>query len=111
MDGVIAVAGYLFVQVTVLLARGAVALNLIAAVLLAVLGLRLLLRRTSLCAQADRLPPRPAEARHGAVVRSVRLSRLRADRDRRRERRCAHRGPGAGAGHCRCLRRRTHPRS
>lgn len=63
MDGVLAVASYLFVQVTVVLARGAVALNLVAAVLLAVLGLRLLLRRTSLCAQATgfhRARPRPS---------------------------------------------------
>jgi cytochrome c biogenesis protein CcdA len=71
MDGVLAVAGYLFVQVTVVLARGAVALNLVAAVLLAVLGLRLLLRRTSLCAQADRLPPRPAEALGAGLLFAV----------------------------------------
>ncbi len=55
MDGVLAVAGHLFVQMTVVAARGAVALNLLAAVLLAVLRLRLLLRRTSLCAQAKAL--------------------------------------------------------
>lgn len=62
MDGVPAVAGYLFVQLTVLLARGAVVLNLVAALVLGALGLRLLLRRASLCDQARQLPPRPTEA-------------------------------------------------
>lgn len=71
MDGVLAVAGYLFVQVTVLLARGAVALNLLAAVLLAALGLRLLLRRASLCDQARRLPPRPSEALAAGLLFAV----------------------------------------
>lgn len=71
MDGVLALAGYLFVQVTVLLARGAVVLNLVAAVLLAVLGLRLLLRRASLCDQARRLPPRPSEALGAGLLFAV----------------------------------------
>jgi cytochrome c biogenesis protein CcdA len=71
MDGVLAVAGYLFVQVTVLLARSAVALNLLAAVLLAALGLRLLLRRASLCDQARRLPPRPSEALAAGLLCAV----------------------------------------
>jgi cytochrome c biogenesis protein CcdA len=71
MDGVLAVAGYLFVQVTVLLARGAVVLNLLAAVLLAALGLRLLLRRASLCDQASRLPPRPSEALGAGLLFAV----------------------------------------
>lgn len=71
MDGVLALAGYLFVQVTVLLARGAVALNLVAAVLLAALGLRLLLRRASLCDQARRLPPRPSEALGAGLLFAV----------------------------------------
>ena len=71
MDGVLATAGYLFVQVTVLLARGAVALDLLAVVLLAALGLRLLLRRTSLCDQARRLPPRPSEALTAGLLFAV----------------------------------------
>lgn len=71
MDGVLALAGYLVVQVTVLLARGAVALNLLAAVLLAALGLRLLLRRASLCDQARRLPPRPSEALSAGLLFAV----------------------------------------
>lgn len=71
MDGILALAGYLFVQVTVLLARGAVALNLVAAVLLAALGLRLLLRRASLCDQARRLPPRPSEALGAGLLFAV----------------------------------------
>lgn len=71
MDGVLALTGYLFVQVTVLLARGAVVLNLVAAVLLAALGLRLLLRRASLCDQARRLPPRPSEALSAGLLFAV----------------------------------------
>lgn len=71
MDGVLAVAGYLFVQVTVLMARGAVVLNLLAAVLLAALGLRLLLRRASLCDQARRLPPRPGQALGAGLLFAV----------------------------------------
>jgi cytochrome c biogenesis protein CcdA len=71
MDGVLALAGYLFVQVTVLLARGAIVLNLVAAVLLAALGLRLLLRRASLCDQARRLPPRPSEALGAGLLFAV----------------------------------------
>ena len=71
MDGVLALAGYLFVQVTVLLAQGAIVLNLVAAVLLAALGLRLLLRRASLCDQARRLPPRPSEALSAGLLFAV----------------------------------------
>lgn len=71
MDGVLALAGYLFVQVTALLARGAVVLNFVAAVLLAALGLRLLLRRASLCDQARRLPPRPSEALGAGLLFAV----------------------------------------
>lgn len=71
MDGILAVAGYLFFQVAVLLVRGAVVLNLVAAVLLGALGLRLLLRRASLCDQARRLPPRPTEALGAGVLFAV----------------------------------------
>ena len=71
MDGVLAVAGYLFFQLAILLVRAAVVLNLVAAVLLGTLGLRLLLRRASLCDQARRLPPRPTEALGAGVLFAV----------------------------------------
>jgi cytochrome c biogenesis protein CcdA len=62
MDGVLAVAGYLFVELTVAFTRASVALHLLAAGLLGTLGLRLLLRRASLCARARSIPPRPHQA-------------------------------------------------
>lgn len=62
MDGVVAVAGFLFVEVTVGLVRASVVLHLVAAAVLTVLGLRLLLRRTSLCDRTHRLPPGPVKA-------------------------------------------------
>lgn len=62
MDGLLGLIGYLFVEVTEALTRASVALHLAAAVLLAVLGLRLLLRRASLCHRAGALPPSPGKA-------------------------------------------------
>ena len=62
MDGVIAVAGFLFVEVTVGLARASIVLHLVAAAVLGLLGARLLLRRTSVCHQVRPLPPRPLKA-------------------------------------------------
>lgn len=62
MDGVLGIVGLAVVQVAELLTRAAVVLHLLAAGILIVLGLRLLLRRTSLCHQARRLPPRPSDA-------------------------------------------------
>lgn len=62
MDGVIAVAGFLFVEVTVGLARASIVLHLVAAAVLGLLGARLLLRRTSVCDQVRPLPPRPLKA-------------------------------------------------
>ena len=62
MDGVLAIAGYLFVEVTVGFARASIALHLIAAAVLGVVGLRLLTRRVSLCNQTRPLPPNPAKA-------------------------------------------------
>ena len=62
MDGVLASLGVILVEVTVILTRGAVVLHLLAAVLLAILGLRLLTRRTSLCDQARAVPPTPGAA-------------------------------------------------
>lgn len=60
MDGLLGLVGYLFVEVTEAFTRASVALHLGAAALLAVLGLRLLFRRASLCRRAGTLPPRPA---------------------------------------------------
>jgi cytochrome c biogenesis protein CcdA len=62
MDGVIATVGALAVSVTYLLVRGAVALSLLASVLLAVAGLRLVTRRASLCSRTLALPPNPLRA-------------------------------------------------
>ncbi len=62
MDGVLALAGYLFVEVTVALTRASIVMHLVAAAVLTVLGLRLLTRRASLCDQARALPLRPVKA-------------------------------------------------
>ena len=62
MDGVLASIGVVLVEVTVLLTRAAVVLHVVAAVVLAALGLRLLTRRTSLCHQARAVPPTPGPA-------------------------------------------------
>lgn len=62
MDGVLAVAGYLFVEVTVAMTRASLVLHVVAALVLSVLGLRLLTRRASLCDQARPLPHRPIKA-------------------------------------------------
>jgi cytochrome c biogenesis protein CcdA len=62
MNGVLGVAGYLFVTVTVLAARTAVISSLAAAAIMGVIGIRLLTRRTSLCSRATAVPPRPAHA-------------------------------------------------
>lgn len=62
MDGVLAVVGYAFVEVTVAFTRASVALHLVAAGLLGVVGLRLVLRRASLCSRARAIPPRPDQA-------------------------------------------------
>ncbi|MGH2659869.1 MAG: cytochrome c biogenesis protein CcdA [Actinomycetota bacterium] len=62
MDGVLGLLGYLFVEVTVAFTRAAVVLHVVAAALLGTLGLRLVLRRTSLCHRARALPPTPGRA-------------------------------------------------
>lgn len=62
MDGLIAVAGFLFVEVTVALIRASLVLHLVAATVLALVGLRLLTRQASLCHQVRPLPPHPAKA-------------------------------------------------
>lgn len=71
MNGVLGMAGYLFVTLAVAFARAAVVLSLTAAALMAVVGLRLLLRRSSLCSRADAIPPRPLAAFWYGVVFSI----------------------------------------
>lgn len=62
MDGLVAVAGYVFVEVTVFLVRASVVLHVVAAVGLTVVGVRLVTRRTSLCRRTRAVPPTPREA-------------------------------------------------
>ena len=62
MDGVLGVAAMAVVELAEFLTRASIVLHLVSAVLLAAAGLRLLLRRTSLCRRAGSLPPAPAEA-------------------------------------------------
>ena len=62
MDGVLGLAAMAIVELGEFLTRAAVVLHLLSAVLLGGAGLRLLLRRTSLCRRAGALPPAPVEA-------------------------------------------------
>lgn len=62
MDGILGIVGVAIVEVAEFLTRAAVVLHLLSAALLGTLGLRLLLRRTSLCNRARALPPGPSEA-------------------------------------------------
>lgn len=71
MDGVVGLAGYAFVEVATGLVRASVVLHLVAATVLAVLGLRLLSRRTSLCHRATGLPANPIKAFAAGVAFSV----------------------------------------
>jgi len=71
MDGVLGLIGIAVVAVAELLIRGAIMLHLFSAALLAVLGLRLLLRRTSLCDRTKKLPPVPSEAFAFGIVFAV----------------------------------------
>ena len=71
MDGVLGMIGVAVVQVAEVLTRAAVAMHVFSAVLLATLGLRLLLRRSSLCRQAGALSPVPSEAFVFGVVFGV----------------------------------------
>lgn len=71
MDGVLGLVGVAVVQVAEVLTRAAVAMHLFAAALLGTLGLRLLLRRASLCRQAGALSPAPSEAFVFGVVFGV----------------------------------------
>lgn len=71
MDGVLGIVGLTVVEVAELLTRAAVALHLFSAGLLAVLGLRLVLRRTSLCRRTASLPPQPSDAFLFGIVFAV----------------------------------------
>jgi cytochrome c biogenesis protein CcdA len=71
MDGVVAVAGFVFVEVTVALTRASVVMHLVAAAVLALVGLRLLTRRASLCNQMRPLPPHAGKAFVFGVAFSV----------------------------------------
>lgn len=62
MDGVLGVAAMAIVELAEFLTRAAVVLHLVSAALLGAAGLRLLMRRTSLCRRAGTLPPAPSEA-------------------------------------------------
>lgn len=62
MNGVLGLAGYAFVTVTVVLARAAVALHVLAAVAMVVLAVRLLTRRASVCGRPGAIPPEPGRA-------------------------------------------------
>jgi cytochrome c biogenesis protein CcdA len=71
MNGVLGLAGYAFVAVTVFTARAAVVSSLAAAAIMGVLGLRLLTRRTTLCRRAAAVPPHPWQALLFGVFFSV----------------------------------------
>lgn len=62
MDGLLGVFGAVIIELSDFLTRAGIVLHLTSAALLATLGLRLLLRRASLCQRAGTLPPHPAEA-------------------------------------------------
>ncbi len=71
MNGVLGLLGYLFVTVTIAVARAQIVLHLLAAAIMGALGLRLLLRRTSLCKRAEKIPPHPGKAFVYGTVFSV----------------------------------------
>ncbi len=71
MDGVLGMVGLAIVEVGEFLTRAGIALHLLSATVLGTLGLRLVLRRTSLCRRAGVLPPRPSEAFTFGIVFAV----------------------------------------
>lgn len=71
MNGVLGMIGYVFTSVTIALARSAVVLYVLSAVVLGVMGVRLLTRRTSLCKRAQTIPPKPLPALLYGVAFSV----------------------------------------
>ncbi|MGH9187002.1 MAG: cytochrome c biogenesis CcdA family protein [Acidimicrobiales bacterium] len=62
MDGVVGALGLALVELAEVLTRAAVVLHVVAAVVLAIAGGRLLFRRSSLCRRVEALPLRPKEA-------------------------------------------------
>ncbi len=62
MDGMLAGVSYSLVAVAEALIRASVILHLLAAAILAAVGVRLLLRRTSLCRRAEAVPADPSSA-------------------------------------------------
>lgn len=71
MNGVVSLVGYVFVEVTVALARASVVLHVVSAALMGGVGLMLVTRRTSLCNRAYTLPPKPLQALAFGIVFSV----------------------------------------
>lgn len=71
MNGVLGMVGYVFVSLTVALVRSSIVLYALSAVVLGVIGIRLLTRRTSLCKRAETIPPRPLPALLYGVAFSV----------------------------------------
>lgn len=62
MDGMLGIFGAVIIELSDFLTRAGIILHLTSAALLGTLGLRLLLRRSSLCQRAGTLPPNPVEA-------------------------------------------------
>lgn len=71
MNGVLGIVGYVFVSVTVALARSSIVLYALSAAVMGVIGIRLLTRKTSLCKRAETIPPRPLPALLYGVAFSV----------------------------------------
>lgn len=71
MDGVLGVIGVAVVQVAEFFIRAGVFLHLFSAAALTVVGLRLLLRRTSLCDRTNGLPPTASKAFVFGIVFAV----------------------------------------
>lgn len=71
MDGVVAFVGYVFISVTIALVRASIVLHLVAAAVMGILGIRLLLRRTSLCRRAETIPPKTLAAFGYGILFSI----------------------------------------
>lgn len=71
MDGVIGAIGLALVELTEVLTRAAIVLHVVAAIVLALAGSRLLLRRSTLCKPAGSIPLRPNEAFMFGILFSV----------------------------------------
>lgn len=71
MNGVLGMIGYVFTSVTIALARSAIVLYVLSAVVLGVMGIRLVTRKTSLCKRAETIPPKPLPALLYGIAFSV----------------------------------------